>query len=669
MKEDIRQRINDLRQSLNQWNYEYYALSNPSVPDHVYDQAMQELIALETSNPEFKTADSPSIRVGGFVLDKFNKVKHQTPMLSLANAFNENDLNKFVSDLGEYKNQINGLVVEPKIDGLSISVIYENSTLVQALTRGDGQVGEDVTHNVKMIKDIPWYIGDEYKNTRIEVRGEVFMSNEDFTRLNDGLDEQNKRFANPRNAASGTLRSLDNKVVAERNLQSYMYYVVNANAIGLFSQEDTLAWLKQQNFHTNELIKTVKNINQVMSVIENVGDIRYDLPYQIDGIVIKVNNYNLYNDIGYTSKFPKWAIAYKFPAIIKSTKLKDIIIDVGRTGKITYTGLLEPIELQGSIIEYVALHNYDFIKDKDIRINDVITLYKAGDVIPYVDEVILKERKEDACIFAQPTNCPSCNSILVRNDEEVDWYCSQPNSCIQVQIAKIIYFVSRNAMNIDGLRDKIIKKFYEHKLINDVSDLYRLKDYEQIIYGLDLKIKEKSFNNIITNIEKSKKNSFERLITGLGIRFVGHTLAKKLAQNFGNLDLLMSADFEHLTQVDLCGEKAANSLLDFFANHDNKILINKLISYGINVTYISDIDLNAYAKKDEYKNKTFVITGTFDQPRNEIKNILENVYQIKVAGNISAKTDYLLCGQNAGSKKTKAESLGVKIISNEFWKK
>ncbi|MCV3754270.1 NAD-dependent DNA ligase LigA [Ureaplasma zalophigenitalium] len=669
MNKDIERVINELRKQLQQWNYEYYALNNPSVPDHVYDQKMLELIALENAYPEFKSIDSPSVRVGGFILDKFTKVKHQTPMLSLANAFSQEDLQKFISDLEEWSSDLNGFVVEPKIDGLSISLIYENATLTQAVTRGDGQVGEDVTHNIKTIKDIPWFISDKYKNQRIEVRGEVFMDNEDFVRLNENLELTSKRFANPRNAASGTLRSLDNKVVSNRNLQSYMYYVVQASELGLQTQYDTLEWLREQKFHVNELVEKTNSLKGIMNTINNVYKIRHTLKYQIDGMVLKVNNYKVYDDIGYTVKFPKWAIAYKFPAIIKMTRIKDVLIDVGRTGKITYTGLLEPVELDGSIIQHVALHNYDFIVEKDIRINDFITIYKAGDVIPYVDHVVLERRDQSVSLFVQPKRCPSCQSTLINNPDETDWYCSHPETCMQVQIAKIIYFVSRNAMNIDGLRDKIITKLYEHKLISDITDLYLLKFYEDRIYELDLKIKQKAFNNLIQSIEASKKNSLECLLTGLGIRHVGSTLAKKLAQHFSSLDNLMKASYDDLIKVDLCGEKAAASIINFFLNHDNQTLIGKLIQYGINTLYISNLDVDAYVPFDEYAHKTIVITGTFSISRPAIKEILETVYKVKVVNNISKKTDYLLCGKNPGTKKAKALEMDVKIIENEFWKK
>ncbi|AJQ45141.1 DNA ligase [Ureaplasma diversum] len=668
MSQQILEQIKTLIQQLDQWNYEYYALNNPSVPDHVYDQAMLELIELEKAYPQYKQANSPTVRVGGFVSSKFEKVVHKYPMLSLANAFDLNDLKKFDQDNKAYNLDLKGYILEPKIDGLSISLIYKNSRLYKAITRGDGVQGEDVTLNVKTIKDIPLYIDDKYKDYEIEVRGEVFMAYEDFKELNDSIDETNKKFANPRNAAAGSLRTLDNSVAASRNLKAFCYYLVNAKELNINTQQESLEFLKANKFKVSELIKHCCSIKEVWEQIEQTTQIRDSLSYMIDGMVLKVNNLSIYDEIGFTSKFPKWAIAYKFPANVVSTQLLDIICDVGRTGRISYVAKLKPILLDGSMVEFATLHNADFIALKDIRIGDYVNLYKAGDVIPYVDSVDLSKRNENSKVYIPITKCPSCGSELVKFDDEVDQRCLNERNCKGIVVNKIVYFTSRPCMNIEGLSEANINKFFETNIISDAADLYTLNEQREVVFAYDFKIRNKSFNNLINAIEQSKHNSVERLITALGIRFVGPNLALKLTKHFKSLEALMEASYEELISIDACGIKAANSILQFFSNKYNQELISKLISANVNTKYIDHFNYDdKIVVVEEYKNKTFVITGTFSINRNEIKAILENYYDAKVTNTVSKKTDYLLAGANGGSKLETAKSLGVKIIETEFW--
>ncbi|GAA5414821.1 NAD-dependent DNA ligase LigA [Ureaplasma ceti] len=662
--------IAELKASLEKWNYEYYVLDNPSVSDAVYDKAMQRLIFLEKEFPELKTPDSPTARVGGYVSEKFIKVKHLRPMMSLSNAFNDNELLKFDNDV---KNsgitEKISYVVEPKIDGLSISLIYENSKLVRAVTRGDGVYGEDVTVNVLTIKSIPLYIPEQYKDMVVEIRGEVYMDKQDFETLNASLEENQKPFANPRNAAAGTLRNLDSSVAKERNLKALFYYMPAYREMGFETHFESIEWLRKNKFPTSDKIVHVHNINEVITQVEEYTKFRNDLDYQIDGVVIKVNEYYTYDEIGYTSKFPKWAIAYKFPAEIGLTEVINITADVGRTGKITYVAEMKPITLDGSVVSNVTLNNSEYIKMKDIRVHDWVYIYKAGDVIPYLDYVDLNKRPANSEPFTPITHCPSCQTELIRVSEEVDQRC--PNAECPSQIIKAIdYFCSRDCMNIQGISISIIEKLYKENLITSIPDLYKLVHKKEQVIGLDLKIKDKSFTNIVTNIEKSKANSLEKMLTGLGIRHLGKTTAKKISIVFKTLDGLMSATTEDLLKIDDVGEILANEIIQFFNQDKNQALVQELKTLGLNTEYRVDNsgfeDINIV---DAYKNKTFVITGTFSIPRNDIKNILENVYNAKVVNTISKKVDYLLTGEAGGSKLEKAQALNIPTISEEFWKK
>lgn len=669
--DDIKQKIQLLTKKINQWNYEYYVEDNPSVDDATYDQSMLELKTLEKQYPQFRLIDSPTQRVGGFVSDKFIKVRHETPMLSLDNIYDYEGLKKFVYDINEQLNIDHNFVVEPKIDGLSIAVVYENSELKYAVTRGDGEEGEDVTANVLTIKDIPRYLDKKYQNQRIEVRGEVYISKEQFNILNQSLD---KKFANPRNAAAGSLRNLDSKITASRNLQSFMYFIPNAQQLDIKLQSSCIAWLKQQHFHVSELIKELKTVDEIWNYIEWIAQQRDNISYDIDGIVIKLNNINQYENIGYTAKFPKWAIAYKFPAQIKSTKIIGIDVNVGRTGKITYTARLEPIELCGSIISAATLHNYEFIKQKNIAINAYVKIYKAGDVIPYVFELDNQIKQEDLIPFQKPTNCPSCGQSLTSYEDIVDLFCTNKN-CPEKIKRNIEYFVSRDVMNIDGISYAIIDKLYDHHLIENEWDLYELKNKKDLILELDLKIKDKMFEKIINAIEQSKQNSLENLITAFAIKNIGFTTAKVLAKTFKSLANFKQATYENLIKINIIGEKTAKDILDYINSNAFKKAEEAIKKYHLNDKYIVTnfdnyehylVRANA-AENLQFHNKSFVITGTFSINRNIIKQILEDIYQAKVTNTVTKKTDFLLAGNDAGSKLDKAKALNINIIDKEFW--
>lgn len=664
-KENILKKINDIKNKLRQYEYEYYALESPSVSDYEYDMCLKELIDLEQKYPEFKTDDSPSNRVGGHVSEKFKKIKHTIPMLSLSNAFDVQDILKFDLDIKKAINKIDvSYVVEPKIDGLSLSIKYKNGMLYQAVTRGDGEIGEDVTENVKTIKNVPLQI--EYKND-IEIRGEVFLFKKDFEKINNDINNE-KKFANARNAASGSLRNLDTKITASRNLSAFFYFVPNAENYGLKTQYEVIKWLKHHKIPVSNDIKMFNDIDEVIKRIHELTKLRNELKYDIDGIVIKENDFKYYEEIGYTSKFPKWAIAYKFPANIKRTKLLSIDITVGRTGKINYIANVEPVLLDGSSISKATLHNADYIIEKNIMINDEIELYKAGDVIPKIIKPIIEKRDGTQIPFKTPTNCPCCNSVLVKFENEIDLYCINDN-CKDKIIQQITHFCTRDAMNIEGLSEAIVTKLYENNLINSFVDLYELKNKKDEILSKDLLIKEKSFNNLINAIEKSKVNSMEKLLFGLGIRHVGFNVAKLLSKRFKSIKELSIATNQDIESVGEVGTKIANSITNWFANDKNLEIIWKLQKLNVNFNYINEYDHIIVKKEYEiYLNKSFVITGSFDKNRNEIKNMLESVYHAKVTSSVTKKTDFLIIGKNPTlSKIEKAKLLNVNIIDEQFW--
>lgn len=666
MDNKIYQKIENIKKLLRQYEYEYYALEQPTVSDYEYDVLLKELIELENQYPNFKTDDSPTNKVGGFVADKFNKVKHETRMLSLSNAFSKEDLIKFDLDIKKaIPNKKNQYVVEPKIDGLSLSLKYKNGSFHQAVTRGDGEVGEDVTANVKTIKGIPLSI--DYKD-ELEVRGEVFLTKENFAKINSDPNLV-KKFANARNAASGSLRNLDTTITANRNLSALFYFIPNAlNQLHIESQYKVLQWLDSIKIPRSNEIKKYDSIEEVIKRVEEITEKRNQFKFDIDGIVIKVDNINFYEEIGYTAKFPKWAIAYKFPANIKESKLLSIDITVGRTGRINYIANINPTLLDGSMISKATLHNAEYISEKDIRINDTIEIYKAGDVIPKIIRPLIEKREGNEVVFEAPTNCPSCNSFLVQFDNEVDLYCIN-DECKEKIIQEICHFCTRDALNIEGLSDAIVRKLYDNNLIKDYTDLYLLKYKKEQILSLDLLIKEKSFNNLINAIESSKKHSIEKLIFGLGIKHVGFNMAKQLAKRFKNMKGFKNATIDEIVSIGNIGIKIAESLTNWFKQEKNILKIKKLESYGLNFSYINEFeDVTIDENNMKYKNKSFVITGSFNINRSVIKNIIESVYHSKVSSSVTKKTDYLIIGNNATeSKIEKAKELNITIIEEEFW--
>ncbi|MDE6893959.1 MAG: NAD-dependent DNA ligase LigA [Malacoplasma sp.] len=678
----IYKRIETLRKKLNQYNYEYYGLDNPSVSDYEYDLALKELIDLEKKYPEFDSLNSPSKKVGGFVLDKFNKVKHDVPMMSLANAFDENDLLKFDNDIKkEIKTSNFSYVVEPKIDGLSISIKYKDGKLVQAVTRGDGEFGEDVTENVKTIKSLPLTI--DYFND-LEVRGEVFINKKDFKKINDDTSLV-KKFANARNAAAGSLRNLDTSITAKRNLSALFYFIPKTNELKIDEQYEVIQWLKKQLLPTSQDIRHCKNIKEVLDRIDEITDNRENFKYDIDGIVVKVNEFSYYEEIGYTSKFPKWAIAYKFPAVVKQTKIYSIDVTVGRTGRINYIANLEPTLLEGSVVQKATLHNYEYIFDKDIMLNDVVEIYKAGDVIPKIIRPLKDKRDNTQIKFDEPKQCPSCKSKLVKNADEVDLYCLN-GKCEEKIIQQIQYFGSRDAMNIEGLSISIIRRLYDNKVIKDAIDLYELVNKKEILFNIKQKLerknddgsikeyerslfKDKSFANIISGIEKSKSNSMEKFLTALGIKHVGLSVAKALSKRFKSIEELSLATKEEIEEVGDTGEKISSSIINWFADEKNQDLLWRAKKAGINFSYINEYsNVKVDVDKQIYMNKTFVISGTFNKSRKEITDYIESVFSAKVSSTVSKKTDYLIIGEEPGeSKVKKAKELKVEIITKPFW--
>ncbi len=661
--ESIIDKITQLRNKLKQWEYEYYALNSPTVSDYEYDKTLRELIDLEAQYPEYNSPDSPTRRVGGYISSKFEKVKHEVPMLSLSNAFNEEEMRKFDDDIKKSLNTSNPIdyFVEPKIDGLSISLIYENGSLVRGVTRGDGVTGEDVTVNVRTIKTIPLHI--EYKK-RIEVRGEVFLDKESFNKINENSE---KKFANARNAAAGTLRNLDSSIVAKRNLKAIIYHIPNPEQHDLKKQSDVIEFLRKNKFNTADVSRLCHGIDEVWSRIEVLQNTRNDIGYDIDGIVIKLNDIEEYDLVGYTSKFPKWAIAYKFPAEVVISKLYNIEITVGRTGKINYIANIEPISLNSTIVSNATLHNYEYIKEKDIEIGDYVSLFKAGEIIPKIIEPILSKR-ENTVKFNKPTHCPKCHSELVQYPDEVDLYCTNEN-CAGRIIESMTHFVSRQAMNIDGLSGSNIEKFFNNGIIKTYWDLYDLQSKKEMIFSLDLNIKDKSYNNLINSIEKSKSNSLERLIFALGIKHVGEVASKALARKYKDIEALINISKEELELIEDFGPKMAESVANFFRIENFQKHLDEINKYGINKTFINEYsNMSVDEENKKYMNKTFLITGSFSKSRNEIKNILSNLYESKCVSTVSKNVDYLLAGSSATqSKVDKAKELGIPVIEEEFW--
>ena len=658
---EAKQRVHEITSLLNKYNYEYYVLDNPSVDDAEYDRLMNELIMLEGAYPELKSPLSPTSRVGGQVVSSFRKIVHKRMMLSLANAFNEDDLRAFDKRVKDALGVDNvEYVAEMKIDGLAMSLTYVDGKFDYAATRGDGTTGEDVSSNVLTIKSIPSSIST-FKE--VEVRGEVYMPKKVLASLNKERSQKGEALlANARNAAAGSIRQLDSSIAASRKLDAYWYYFVNASDFGFKKHSDALDYIQSLGFRTNPERRICKGIEEVLKFVEEYTLKRPSLPYDIDGLVIKVNDMTKYDTIGYTAKTPKWAIAYKFPPEEVVTKLKDIIFTVGRTGKITPNAVLDPVRVQGSMIARATLHNEEFVVSKDIRVGDYVVLRKAGDVIPEVVRVVKERREEGTVPFKMTSSCPICGAPLIQKD--AIHYCSN-TKCDARHIEGLIHYCSKDAMDIDGLGDKIIEYFFNQKFIHSIPSIYRLEQYAQ-----DIKITdgfgEKSVVKLLQGIEKSKSNSLERLLFGLGIKEVGVKTAKTLASYFVTMEALEKATYDDLLLVPDIGDISARSIVDYFKEEDNKKMIEELKELGINMKYLGKPVSN---KKTYFTGKTCVLTGTLANfGRKEATEILES-YGAKVTSSVSKSTSLVIFGTEAGSKLDKANALGIETMDEEEFMK
>ncbi len=650
-------RINELIEIINKANYEYYTLDNPTLTDQEYDRYMQELIKLEEANPELKRADSPTVRVGGEVIKEFNKVTHEIPMLSLSNVFNESEIIAFYERIRKEGVKTPKYVCELKIDGLSVSLTYKKGVLVRGATRGDGITGEDITHNVRTIKNVPLHLN---KDIDIEVRGEIYMSKDSFNSINEERNREGKELlANPRNAAAGSVRQLDSKIAASRNLETFIYHLPNAIDYGIHTHYETLEFMKSLGFNVNPNIKLVCGINELLEYINEWTKKRESLPYEIDGIVIKLNDIDEQQRLGFTSKYPKWATAYKFPATEVLTKLKDIIFTVGRTGQVTPNAVLEPVRLMGSLISRATLHNEDYIKSKGIKKGDIVAIRKAGDVIPRVEYPVESRRDGSEEEFIMTNTCPICGSKLIRKGEEASYYCINDH-CDAKKIEGLIHFSSRDAMNIDGLGEEIVEDFYNLGFVHDISDFYNLYLHKEELMELE-GFGEKKIGNLLEAIDNSKNNSLERLIYGLGIRYVGNKTAKLLASSFKSMESLKKATFDELLDIKDIGEVIAKSVEQYFTDVKNKELIERLTELGLNMSFNG----KTIEENINFVDKIFVLTGTLSSiTRNDAKSKIE-LLGGKVTESVTGKTSVVIVGDNPGSKYDKALKLGIPVWSEQ----
>ena len=651
--QDVKKRVEKLHDLLNQYSYEYYVQDNPSVPDSEYDKLLHELIEIEEKYPEFKSTDSPTVRVGGEAQSSFEKVNHDTPMLSLGNAFNEEDLRKFDQRIRDSIGQVE-YMCELKIDGLAVSLKYENGRFVQGLTRGDGTTGEDITENLRTIHAIPLKIKEPLN---FEVRGEAYMPRRSFIHLNNEKEQNGEQpFANPRNAAAGSLRQLDSKLAAKRKLSVFLYSVNDLTEFNATTQSEALEELDQLGFKTNQERERVSDIEGVLNYIEKWTSKRESLSYDIDGIVIKVNDLSQQEEMGYTQKSPRWAIAYKFPAEEVITKLLDIELSIGRTGVVTPTAILEPVKVAGTTVSRASLHNEDLIHERDIRIGDSVVIKKAGDIIPEVVKSILDRRPNESEIYHMPTHCPSCGHELVRIEGEVALRCINPKGQAQL-IEGLIHFVSRQAMNIDGLGTKIIHQLYENQLIKDVADIFYLK--EEDLLPLE-RMGKKKVDNLLLAIEKSKEQSLEHLLFGLGIRHLGVKASQVLAERYETMDQLFKVTESELIEIQDIGDKLAQSVVTYLENSDIRSLIEKLSNKNVNMSY-KGIKTTEIEGHPDFSGKTIVLTGKFEQmTRNEASEWLK-MQGAKVTNSVTKSTDIVIAGADAGSKLAKAEKYGTEI--------
>lgn len=657
----MKERMNELIDIINEADYNYHTLDNPTISDQEYDKYLRELFEIEEEHPEWIREDSPTRHAGGKIIEGFEKVAHKIPMMSLSDVFSESEVIAF--DERIKKEGINPkYMCELKIDGLSVSLLYEKGKLVRAATRGDGTVGEDITHNATTIKVIPLKLKEEVD---IEVRGEIFMSKKTLEDLNKKRKEKGEPLLqNCRNAAAGSIRQLDSKIAASRKLDNFIYHLPNPLDYGLNTHEEAIEYMRNLGFKINPNNRLVNNINEVIDYIEEKGRLRPSLPYDIDGVVIKVNDIREQQKLGYTAKFPKWATAYKFPAEEVLTKLVDIIFTVGRTGQITPNAVLEPVIVAGSTISRATLHNEDYVKEKDLKIGDIVSIRKAGDVIPEVVERKLERRTGKEKEFEMITECPMCHTKLVKKEGQVDYYC--PNDkCPARHIEGLIHFVSRDAMNIDGLGDRIIEDFYNFHFIGNVADIYTLNKHEKDLIRLE-GYGDKSVSNLLEAIEKSKENSLERLIFALGIPHVGSKTAKILAIKFETMDNFENASFDDLVSIPDIGDIIAKSVIDYFNNQHNKGIVDELKELGLNMTYTGEKVVN----NDNFSGKTFVLTGSLEIfTREEAEEKIE-LLGGKTSSSVSKKTSAVIVGANPGSKYIKAQELGIEIwTEKEFEEK
>lgn len=652
-----KERYEELTKELERYSYEYYVLDAPTVDDAIYDKGMDELLLLEKEFPELVTRNSLSQRVGGVVLKGFNKIHHQYQMLSLADVFNKDELvewvNKVYQALGTKEVDF---MAELKIDGLACSLVYEDGLLEYCATRGDGMTGEDVTTNVLTIKDIPTRIEEK---GRVEVRGEIYMSKASLNELNEERKLNGEPLlANARNAAAGSIRNLDSSIARKRKLDGWWYYYTDAKNHGFRLHSDSINRLDELGFKTNKERRLVHNLDEILAYVDEYTEKRSSLAYDIDGIVLKVDNFRYYDELGYTAKNPKWAIAYKFPPEEVPTKLLDIIYTVGRTGKITPNAVLEPVRVAGSLVSRATLHNEDYILEKDLKINDLVILRKAGDIIPEVVAPLKEKRDGSEIPFKMIDTCPECGSKLVRIDAM--HFCMNPD-CPSRNIEKLIHFASKNAMDIEGMGEKAVEQLFNQNFISDFASIYELKNHKREIIEMD-GWNYKSFNNLCDAIEKSKHNSLERLLNGLGIKEVGEKMAKVLAKKCLTLDKIASLQVETLLYFNDVGKVVAKSIYEYFRNEENIKEINKLKELGVNMTYLGNVETN---ENNLFYNKRCVITGSFVKySRNELTDILENL-GARVSSAVSRNTDFVFVGTDPGSKETKAKELNVRIVNEE----
>jgi len=654
----MEKRIDELVEILQKANYEYYVLNNPTLTDQEFDKYLRELIELEEKYPDLKRADSPTLKVGGEVASKFKKVRHQKAMLSLPNVFNEEEINDFIKKI-KNENLNPTYVCEQKFDGISVSLIYKDGILQTGVTRGDGEVGEDITHNVKTVKSLPLKLSQKID---IEVRGEIIMDKKTLEKINNERAKEGlPLLQNCRNAAAGSARQLDSKVAAKRNLDIFIYHLPNPEDYNIKTHYEALMFMSSLGFKVSKKSVIAKNQKEILNYINNLGKERSSLAYDIDGVVIKVNELDIQKRLGFTSKYPKWATAYKFPSEEVFTKLKDIIFTVGRTGQITPNAVLEPVIVMGSTISRATLHNEDYVKMLDLKIGDIVSVHKAGDVIPEVIRALPERRNGKEKNFVMIDKCPICGEDLIKKEGLTDYFCLN-NNCPARNIESLIHFASRNAMNIDGLGDEIIEILYNLKYVQNITDFYNLYKHKDEIKKLE-GFAEKKINNILNSIENSKENSLERLIFGLGINGVGEKTAKLLAKNYGDIDTFMALKEEDFLLIKDIGPVLAKNIVGFF--EENKELIKKIKNLGINTKYLGvKIENNEFIT-----GKRFVITGTIDGvSREEITDFIEK-NNGSVSSSVSKKTDVVIVGDNPGSKYQKALELNIEIYDEEKIKK